>query len=140
MIFFDRWPAEESAQISRIDFFRQSRRRQTIQPKRMFEKSWQIKTHSTLTRVLPSCFRRAAKEAWHSHNNRHSDSPVAAGHLIEIGSIGIAIFRNTAKEIFSAIDRRAVSIQIGNSSGCKKIRSTETTIYLGFLFPINCDV
>src|SRR6266481_1533814 len=55
MIFFDRWAAEESAQISRIDFFRQSRRRQTIQRKRMFEKSWQIKTHGTLTRVRPSC-------------------------------------------------------------------------------------
>jgi hypothetical protein len=44
---------------------------------------------------------------------RHSDSPVAAGHLIERGSIAIAILTNTAKEIFSEIDRRAVSTADG---------------------------
>ena len=43
------------------------------------------------------------------HNNRHSDSPVAAGRLIERGSIAIEILNNTAKEIFSEIDRRALS-------------------------------
>ena len=46
-------------------------------------------------------FRRAAKAAWHPHNNRHSDSPLAARHLIERGSSAIAILRNTAREIFS---------------------------------------
>ena len=43
------------------------------------------------------------------HNNRHSDGTVAAGRLIERGSIAIAILRNTAKEILSAIERRALS-------------------------------
>ena len=41
------------------------------------------------------------------HNNRHSDSPVAAGHLIERGSIAIALLRNTAKELLSAVDHRS---------------------------------
>ena len=57
----------------------------------------------------PSCHDSVSEAAWHSHNIRHSDSPVAAGHLIERGSIAIAILRNTAKEIFSQIDRRALS-------------------------------
>jgi hypothetical protein len=57
----------------------------------------------------PAEFRRAAKAAWHSTINRHSDSPVAAGRLIERGSIAIEILNNTAKEIFSEIDRRALS-------------------------------
>ena len=51
-------------------------------------------------------FRRAAKAAWHSHNNSHSDSPVAARHLIDRGYIAFAILRNMGEEIFS--DPRAL--------------------------------